>query len=126
MQDEDETIDFTEPDDIEESTGADQRRAGNSWGKVFMWEVGIGCALHFGLQLSNWLIGFPRSLKDADGVIFTIVGILIGISFLSVLVAFIDSTIKEFRIRSRQIDHRLARIESQIESKTEHFDREER
>jgi hypothetical protein len=120
MEDE---IDFIEPDDLEENTGMEQRRAGNTWGKMFMWEVGIGCGLYFGLQLSNWLIGFPRSLKDAGGVIFSILGILIGISILSVIVAFIDSTIKEFRIRSRQMNHRLTEIEAKIESMTERINR---
>ena len=119
MQDEHAAIDFTEPDDLEENTGVEQRSAGTLWMKVFMWEVGIGCVLYFGAKLSNWFIGFPHSLKDAGEVIFSIVGMLVTISILSVFVAFIDSTIKEFRIRSRQMNHRLEQIEAQIESITE-------
>jgi len=116
MQEEDEAIDFTEPDDLEENTSLEQRQAGNAWGKMFMWEVGIGCVLYCGAKLSNWLIGFPASLKETGEVIFSIVGMLVAISILSVFVAFIDSTIKEFRIRSRQINHRLNKLKEQIES----------
>jgi hypothetical protein len=107
MQDEDTEIDFTEPDALEENAGVEQRRARNLWGKVFMWSTGIGCVVYYGAKLSNWLIGFPASIKNAGDVIFSIVGAFIGISILSIIVSFIDSTIKEFRIRFRQMTHRL-------------------
>ena len=113
---EDEEIDFAQSDDLEENTGMEQRRAGTLWGKVLMWSLGIGCALYFGAKLSNWLIGFPASLKGTEELISTIAATLLGMSFLSMIVAFIDSTVKEFRIRFRQIDHRLKQIEVQIES----------
>jgi hypothetical protein len=112
MQDEDLEIDFTKPDDLEENTALEHNRAGARWGKTLTWGVGIGCALYGIAKLSNWLIDFPKSLKDTGGLIFTFVATLVGISLLSLIESLVNSIIREFRIRSRQINHRLREIES--------------
>jgi hypothetical protein len=116
IQGEDMTIDFTEPDDLEEATDARQQRSLTAWAKLAVWEFGIGCALCFGVQLSNSLMGFPNSPKDAQRIIVGFFVSLIGVSILSAIAAFIDAFIREFRIRFRQTNHRLMEIEAQIES----------
>jgi hypothetical protein len=113
MQDE---FDFTEPDDLEENTALEQQRARNRWGIMIAWEVGIACVLYLGAKLSNWLIGFPASLKDAGRTISVMFISLFGMSILSMVGAFTDSVIKEFRIRSRQTNRRIDEIKAQIES----------
>jgi len=119
MHDEETEIDFTQPDDLEESTGLDVQRAGNRCRKVFLWSIAIGCTLYYGVKLSNWLIGFPASLKNLEGAIFGPVALFCASGILNVFVTYLDSTMKEFRIRSRQTNHLLAQIKAQIES-TEH------
>jgi len=123
MRNEDATTDFAEPDDLEENTCTEQRRAGTLWGKVFMWSCGTGCVLYYGAKLSHWLIGFPASLKEIEGWIFIPVFTMVGISLISGIDSSISATIKEFRIRSRRIDHRLTEIQAQIESMTERANR---
>jgi hypothetical protein len=123
MQDDHEGIDFTEPDDIERNAAVELRRAGAKWGKVLMWDAGIVFALYCAAKLSNWLTGFPASLKDTDHMLTLIFFGTLGICLFDVIASYIGSNFNDFRTRAKQINHRLTKIEDQLKSITEQINR---
>jgi hypothetical protein len=116
MYDEDEEIDPTEPDDLEEKTALEFRQAEKFWRKFIAWSAGIGLAVYGVAKLSNWLFGFPANIKGIDETIFWMFLLFAGIALISVVTSCIDSTMREFRIRSRQMSQRLSKIEARIDS----------